>query len=190
MNKFIQKNEKTSQNYQAKQITINHSSEEIKDNTDLKKSHPFAYISVFVAGCVFTITVIIPLIMLFANQEIVTKDSYTLNKDIEKEYVTLSQYSDLSNQNKQNESEIERLKVTNRKLMEEKNNQESHKEWLERYDKLVQERVGFENQLNNLNNLSIGIQKNSEDSYKAKKDELLRKIQSRDEQIKILLEKL
>ena len=64
MNKFIQKNEKTSQNYQAKQITINHSSEEIKDNTDLKKSHPFAYISVFVAGCAFTITVIIPLIML------------------------------------------------------------------------------------------------------------------------------
>ena len=88
-----------------------------------------------------------------------------MNKDIEKEYVTLSQYSDLLNQNKQNESEIERLKVTNRKLMEEKNNQESHKEWLERYDKLVQERGGFENQLNNLNNLSIGIQKNSEDSY-------------------------
>ena len=47
MNKFIQNNEKTSQNYQAKQITINNNAENSKDNTDLKKSHPIAYISTF-----------------------------------------------------------------------------------------------------------------------------------------------
>ena len=190
MNKFIQNNEKTSQNYQAKQITINNNAENSKDNTDLKKSHPIAYISTFIAGGVFTVTVIIPLIMLFANQEIVTKNSYTLNKDIEKEYVSLTQYLDLSAQNKHNETEIESLKITIRKLNEENNNQDSHSEWLKRYDELAQERLGFENQLNNLNNFSTGIKNNSENSYKVKKDELLRKIQSRDEQIKILLEKL
>ena len=75
-------------------------------------------------------------------------------------------------------------------MNEENNNQDSHSEWLKRYDELAQERLGFENQLNNLNNFSTGIKNNSENSYKVKKDELLRKIQSRDEQIKILLEKL
>lgn len=190
MNKFIQNNEKTAQNYQAKQITINNNAENSKDNADLKKSHPIAYISTFVAGCVFTATIIIPLIMLFANQEVVTKNSYTLNKDIEKEYVPVSQYNDLSTKNKQNETENESLKITIKKLEAENNNQDSHSEWLKKYDELVQERLGFENQLNNLNNFSTGIKNNSEDSYKVKKDELLRKIQSRDEQIKILLEKL
>ena len=136
------------------------------------------------------ITIIIPLIMLFANQEIVTKNSYTLNRDIEKEYVPISQYLDLSEQNKRNESEIESLKTTSRGLKEEINNQAAHKEWLDRYDRLVQERDGFENQLNNLNNLSTWIKNYSDDSYKAKKDELIRKIQSRDEQISIMLNKL
>ena len=190
MNKFTQINGNSSQNYQAKQITINNGSENNKDNTDLKKSHPIAYITTFVGGCVFMITIIIPLIMLFANQEIVTKNSYTLNKDIEKEYVPISQYLDLSEQNKRNESEIESLQITIGKLKEEINNQATHKEWLERYDKLVQERAGFENQLNNMNNFSTGVKNYSEDSYKAKKDELIRKIQSRDEQINIMLNKL
>lgn len=190
MNNFTQRNGKSSQNYQANQITINNSSEESKDNTDLKKSHPIAYISTFIAGVVFTVTVIIPLIMLFANQEVVEKNSYILNKDIDKEYVPLSQYQDLSEHNKQNESEIANLQITIRGLKEEISNQDSHKEWLERYDRLVQEREGFETQLNNLNNFSTGIRNNSEVSYKTKKDELIRKIQSRDEQIKILLEKI
>jgi len=83
VNNFTQRNGKSSQNYQANQITINNNAENSKDNADLKKSHPIAYISTFVAGCVFTATIIIPLIMLFANQEVVTKNSYTLNKDIE-----------------------------------------------------------------------------------------------------------
>ena len=87
MNKFTQNNGKSSQNYQAKKITINNNSENNKDNTDLKKSHPLAYISTFFAGCVFAFSVIIPLIMLFANQEVVTKNSYTLNRDIDKEYL-------------------------------------------------------------------------------------------------------
>lgn len=190
MNKFTQNNGNASQNYQAKQITVNNNSENNKDNIDLKKSHPIAYITTFVGGCVFMITIIIPLIMLFANQEVVTKNSYILNKDIEKGYVPLSQYLDLSEQNKQNKSEIENLQIDIRDLKEEIKNQDSHKEWLERYDKLVQERIGFENQLNNLNNLSTGIKNYSEDSYKAKKDELIRKIQSRDEQIIIMLNKL
>ena len=190
MDKFTQSNGKSSQNYQAKKITINNNSENNKDNTDLKKSHPLAYISTFCAGCVFAFTVIIPLIMLFANQEVVEKNSYILNKDIDKEYVQLSQYQDLSEHNKQNESEIANLQITIRGLKEEISNQDSHKEWLERYDRLVQEREGFETQLNNLNNFSTGIRNNSEVSYKTKKDELIRKIQSRDEQIKILLEKI
>ena len=82
------------------------------------------------------------------------------------------------------------MQITIRGLKEDVSNQDSHKEWLEQYDKLVQERAGFENQLNNLNSLSTGIKNYSENSYKTKKDELIRKIQSRDEQIKILLEKI
>ena len=96
MSKFIQTNRgEKSQNYQAKQITINNNSENKEDNIDLKKKHPIAYISTFITGCVFTVTVIIPFIMHFANQEVVTRDSYVLLKDLEKEYISIDSYNEL-----------------------------------------------------------------------------------------------
>ena len=124
------------------------------------------------------------------NQELVTKNTYTLNKDIEKEYISVTKYTELETENEQYKLKNLSIEKENEQLKNELNDNNSHGEMLKRYDKLVQERLEFENQLNNLNNLSTGIRHNSEDSYKTKKDELIRKIQSRDEQIKILLEKI
>lgn len=69
-------------------------------------------------------------------------------------------------------------------------NQDSYSDLIKRYDALVKERKGFENELNNLINFSTGIKNEDLQSSQDIKEELRRKIQSRDEQIKILLEKI
>ena len=177
MKKFIQNNEKSSQSFQAEKIIINSKKQnKNKSLPGIINSHPvivYCGIAIVAFGLGFGTKTGIENTM---NQELVIKNTYTLNKDIEKEYISISKYTALEAENKQLKNE---LNVAN-----------SHDEWMKRYDKLVQERAGFENQLNNLNNLSTGIKNNSEDSYKVKRDELIRKIQSRDEQIKVLLEKI
>ena len=70
-------------------------------------------------------------------------------------------------------------------------NQNYNVELIKRYDALVKERKGFENELNNIINFSNGIKNGDlQSSQNPKKEELLRKIQSTDEKIKILLEKI
>ena len=163
MNKFIQNNKKSSQIFQAEKIVINNENHKKRSLSEIIYSHPviiFCGIAIVAFSLGFGAKTGIENAM---NQELVTRGTYTLNKDIERE---TGQFKN------------------------ELNDEIPRDEWLGRYDKLIQERAVFENQLNNLNNLSIGIKNNSEDAYKVKRDELIRKIQSRDEQIKVLLEKL
>lgn len=186
MSKFIQTNRgEKSQNYQANQITINNNSENKEDNIDLKKKHPIAYISTFIAGCVFTVTVIIPFIMLFANQEVITRDSYVLLKDLEKEYISIDSYNELKEKIEIYETSLFEKDTKINELQEQLDEQQ---EWQKKYDALVKERDGFETELNNMINWSTGISGYSEESTKTKKEELLRKIKVRDEQINLILE--
>ncbi len=173
MSKFIQKNGKSSKSFQAEKITINN--QQKKDNDfDDRKDKTISYIKA-AAGGASLIIALIPILMLFTNQVLVTKDSYLLKETIEKEYVSITEYIEL-------QSENEKMKI-------EKNNQDIYKEWLKRYDQLVQERDGLEAQLSNLINFSIGI-KGDTTSNEIKKEELLRKIQTRNEQILALENKL
>lgn len=191
MNKFIQNNKKSLQSFQAKKIIINNENQNKKKSLpDIINSHPviiYCGIAIVAFGMGFGAKTGIENAK---NQELVTKNTYTLNKDIEKEYISVTKYTELKTENEQYKLKNLSIEKENEQLKNELNDNNSHGELLKRYDKLVQERLGFENQLNNLNNLSTGIRHNSEDSYKTKKDELIRKIQSRDEQIKILLEKI
>lgn len=186
MSKFIQTNRgEKSQNYQANQITINNNSENKEDNIDLKKKHPIAYISTFIAGCVFTVTVIIPFIMLFANQEVITRDSYVLLKDLEKEYISIDSYNELKDKIEIYENS---LFEKDTKINELQKQLDEQQEWKKRYDALVKERDGFETELNNMINFSTGLIGYSEEKNKPKREELLRKIKVRDEQINLILE--
>lgn len=191
MNKFIQNNKKSLQSFQAEKIIINNENQNKKKSLpDIINSHPviiYCGIAIIAFGMGFGAKTGIENAM---NQELVTKNTYTLNKDIEKEYISVTKYTELETENEQYKLKNLSIEKENEQLKNELNDNNSHGEMLKRYDKLVQERLEFENQLNNLNNLSTGIRHNSEDSYKTKKDELIRKIQSRDEQIKILLEKI
>lgn len=191
MNKFIQNNKKSLQSFQAEKIIINNENQNKKKSLpDIINSHPviiYCGIAIVAFGMGFGAKTGIENAM---NQELVTKNTYTLNKDIEREYISVTKYTELETENEQYKLKNLSIEKENEQLKNELNDNNSHGELLKRYDKLVQERLGFENQLNNLNNLSTGIRHNSEDSYKTKKDELIRKIQSRDEQIKILLEKI
>lgn len=191
MSKFIQNNKKSSQIFQSEKIIINNENQNKKKSLpDIINSHPvivYCGIAIVAFGMGVGTKTGIENAM---NQELVTKNTYTLNKDIEKEYISVTKYTELETENEQYKLKNLSLEKENEQLKNELNDNNSHGELLKRYDKLVQERLGFENQLNNLNNLSTGIRNNSEDSYKTKKDELIRKIQSRDEQIKILLEKI
>ena len=67
---------------------------------------------------------------------------------------------------------------------------DEQQEWQKRYDALINERNGFETELNNMINWSTGINGYSEEKNKPKKEELLRKIKVRDEQINLILEKI
>ena len=188
MSKFIQTNRgEKSQNYQANQITINNNSENKEDNIDLKKKDPIDYISTFIAGCVFTVTVIIPFIMLFANQEVITRDSYVLLKDLEKEYISIDSYNELKEKIEIYENS---LFEKDTKINELQNQLDEQQEWQKRYDALINERNGFEIQLNNMINFSTGLNGYSEEKNKPKREELLRKIKVRDEQINLILEKI
>lgn len=188
MSKFIQTNRgEKSQNYQAEQITINNNSEKFEDNTDLKKTHPIAYIFTFIAGCFFTITAIIPFIMHFANQEVVTRDSYVLLKDLEKEYISIDSYNELKDKIEIYENSIFEKDTKINELQKQLDEQQ---EWQKRYDALVKERDGFETELNNMINFSTGLNGYSEEKNKPKREELLRKIKVRDEQINLILEKI
>ncbi|MGN0722783.1 MAG: hypothetical protein ACI4LT_02120 [Treponema sp.] len=191
MSKFIQNNKKSLQSFQAEKIIINSENQPQKKSLpDIINSHPviiYCGIAIVAFGMGFGAKTGIENAK---NQELVTKNTYTLNKDIEKEYISIAKYTELETEKEQYKLKNLSLEKENVQIKNELNDRNSHDEWVKRYDKLVQERLGFENQLNNLNNLSTGIRNNSEDSYKTKKDELIRKIQSRDEQIKILLEKI
>ena len=65
---------------------------------------------------------------------------------------------------------------------------DEQQEWKKRYDALVKERDGFETELNNMINFSTGLIGYSEEKNEPKREELLRKIKVRDEQINLILE--
>lgn len=187
MNKFIQKNRKSSQSFQAEKITINN--QQKNDNVfDERKEKNISNIKAAAGGASFIIA-LIPILMLFSNQVLVTKNSYLLKETIEKEYVPITKYTELQSENEQLKSKSYDLQTENEKMKNEKDNQGTYKEWLKRYDQLVQERNGLETQLSNLINFSTGI-KGDTTSNEIKKEELLRKIQSRNEQILVLENKL
>ena len=192
MSKFLQKNGKKSQNIQAEHININtngtiendaNSNLEDKINNNLLKI--YFGIAIVAFGLGFSARVGIETA---SNQDLVTKDSYKLLVDIEKEYILRSQHDEEMNKYI---LQISDYKKDLKELQNRIENQDYYAELVKIYDALVIERNGLENELNNLINFSIGTKSDGlKSSQEIKKEELLRKIQSRDEQIKTLLEKI
>ena len=191
MSKFIQNNKKSSKIFQSEEIIINNENQNKKKSLpDIINSHPviiYCGIAIVAFGMGFGAKTGIENAM---NQELVTKNTYTLNKDIEKEYISIAKYTELETEKEQYKLKNLSLEKENVQIKNELNDRNSHDEWVKRYDKLVQERTGFENQLNNLINLSVGTNGGVSNSGEVKKEELLRKIQTRDEEILILEKKL
>lgn len=192
MSKFLQQNGKESRNIQAENITINYKETSLSDSNsnlgDKINNNPLKIyfgIAIVAFGLGFSAKIGIETA---SNQELVTKDSYKLLIDIEKEYILKSQHDE----------EIQKyiLQISNyekdiNELQNKVENKDYYAELVKKYDALVKERKGFENELNNLINFYTGIKNDGlKPSYDIKKEELLRKIESRDEQIKILLEKI
>ena len=145
MSKFIQNNEKSSQSFQAEKIIIN--SENQNKNKSLLgiiNSHPviiYCGIAIAAFGMGFGTKTVIENAM---NQELVTKNSYTLNKDIEKEYISVTKYKELETENEQFKLKNLSLEKENEQLKNEQNDKNSHDERGQRYDKIVQESGGGE----------------------------------------------
>ena len=114
--------------------------------------------------------------------------SCLLKADIDEKYILRNQHDE--------EIQNYKLQILNyeqeiEELQNKIENQNYNVELIKRYDALVKERKGFENELNNIINFSNGIKNGDlQSSQNPKKEELLRKIQSTDEKIKILLEKI
>ena len=124
-------------------------------------------------------------IMNISNTTIVGKDNYILKTELDKQYVSREQYN----------TDIQKLQSDNKKLLanEIDNNSlksEYTKGWFTRYDQLKKERDGFEKELKNLINLSSGFAGFDEAKNIEQKQELQRKIDSRNEEINILLTQL
>ena len=123
--------------------------------------------------------------MLFANQEVITRDSYVLLKDLEKEYISIDSYNELKDKIEIYENSLFEKDTKINKLQKQLDEQQK---WQKRYDALIKERDGFETELNNMINFSTGLIGYSEEKNKPKREELLRKIKVRDEQINLILE--
>lgn len=192
MSKFLQQNGKKSRNIQAENITINYKETALSDSNsnlgDKINNNPLKIyfgIAIVAFGLGFSARVGIETA---SNQDLVTKDSYKLLIDIEKEYVLKSQHDE---EIQKYTLQISNYEKDTNELQNKIASQEYYAELVKRYDALLKERKGFENELNNLINFYTGIKNDGlKPSYDIKKEELLRKIASRDEQIKILLEKI
>ena len=192
MNKFIQKNGKKSKNIQAEKININDKQSILsKTHSDLEEkinNHPikiYLGVAILAFGMGFSAKAGIEKA---SNQELVTKDSYKLLTDIEKNYVLKTQYSE---EIQRYESEFLEYDKKINNLQNIIDNQKGYLELINRYDELIEERNLLENELSNLINLSNGI--NNTDlntAHNEKKEELIRKIQSRDNQIETILKKI
>lgn len=187
MSKFIQTNKGTSsQNFQAEKIIITNDKKNEKDSlSDRIKNHPviiYAGIAIMAFGLGFGTKTGIETA---SNQELITKGTYVLKEDIESKYISIELYNEVKKISKKYEISLSEKESKINELQNELNYQ---KEWLKRYDALIKERDGFEKELAKYNNFAIGIAGYSKDDYQIKKEELLRKIANRDEQIKNLLE--
>lgn len=180
------KQKKTIKNDKITNISINNQIGNEAEE-DLKKKHPIKYIFAISTGVLISITAIIPFIMFVANQEVVTRDSYVLLKDLEKEYISIDSYNELKEKIEIYETS---LFEKDTKINELQKQLDEQQEWQKRYDALVNERNGFEIQLNNMINFSTGLIGYSEEKNEPKREELLRKIKVRDEQINLILEKI
>ena len=119
MNKFVQKNEKSFQNFQADRIMISNKSPQ---KSYSNKSNFNSFIKGVLSGAGFIISLLY-FILYFGNQEIITKNSYILKDKIEKEYVSNMQYSELKEINEQNELTITKLENEIKQLKNQINNQ-------------------------------------------------------------------
>lgn len=188
MSKFIQNNGKSSQSFQAEKIIIN-SKDYNKKQSFLEniKSHPvILYCSVAILAFSMGFGARVG-IENSSNQVLVTQNSYVLLKDLEKEYISIDSYNELKEKIEIYENS---LFEKDTKINELQKQLDEQQEWQKRYDALINERNGFETELNNMINWSTGINGYSEEKNKPKKEELLRKIKVRDEQINLILEKI
>lgn len=188
MSKFIQNNGKSSQSFQAEKIIIN-SEDYNKKQSFLEniKSHPvILYCSVAILAFSMGFGARVG-IENSSNQVLVTQNSYVLLKDLEKEYISIDSYNELKEKIEIYENS---LFEKDTKINELQKQLDEQQEWQKRYDALINERNGFETELNNMINWSTGINGYSEEKNKPKKEELLRKIKVRDEQINLILEKI
>lgn len=188
MSKFIQNNGKSSQSFQAEKIIIN-SEDYNKKQSFLEniKSHPvILYCSVAILAFSMGFGARVG-IENSSNQVLVTQNSYVLLKDLEKEYISIDCYNELKEKIEIYENS---LFEKDTKINELQKQLDEQQEWQKRYDALINERNGFETELNNMINWSTGINGYSEEKNKPKKEELLRKIKVRDEQINLILEKI
>lgn len=189
MNKFIQTNKGTSsQNFQAEKIIITNDKKNEKDSlSDRIKNHPviiYAGIAIMAFGLGFGTKTGIETA---SNQELITKGTYVLKEDIESKYISIELYNEVKKISKKYEISLSEKESKINELQKQLDEQQ---EWQKRYDALVKERDGFETELNNMINWSTGINGYSEEKNKPKKEELLRKIKVRDEQINLILEKI
>ena len=188
MSKFIQNNGKSSQSFQAEKIIIN-SEDYNKKQSFLEniKSHPvILYCSVAILAFSMGFGARVG-IENSSNQVLVTQNSYVLLKDLEKEYISIDSYNELKEKIEIYENS---LFEKDTKINELQKQLDEQQEWQKRYDALINERNGFEIQLNNMINFSTGLNGYSEEKNKPKREELLRKIKVRDEQINLILEKI
>ena len=188
MSKFIQNNGKSSQSFQAEKIIIN-SEDYNKKQSFLEniKSHPvILYCSVAILAFSMGFGARVG-IENSSNQVLVTQNSYVLLKDLEKEYISIDSYNELKEKIEIYENS---LFEKDTKINELQKQLDEQQEWQKRYDALINERNGFETELNNMINWSTGINGYSEEKNKPIKEELLRYIKVRDEQINLILEKI
>ncbi len=153
-----------------------------KYNFERIKNHPvFIIITV-----IFTIVSVIEVSFRVRTfgQDLVPHDSYKFITEIEKDYVLRSVYNQILAENKELKFNIEEKGVQMVNSVELAN---AISDWKKEYNSLKKERDGFERELNNCINLSRGVLGADETLYKLKKEELLRKISVRDEQISSLL---
>lgn len=118
------------------------------------------------------------------GQDLVPHGSYKFITELEKDYVLKSVYNQIFAENKELKLSIEEKNAHIVNSVELAN---AISEWKKEYNSLKKERDGFERELNNFINLSRGVLGADETLYKLKKEELLRKISVRDEQISSLL---
>lgn len=187
MSKFIQTNKGTSsQNFQAEKIIITNDKKNEKDSlSDRIKNHPviiYAGIAIMAFGLGFGTKTGIETA---SNQELITKGTYVLKEDIESKYISIELYNEVKKISKKYEISLSEKESKINELQKQLDEQQK---WQKRYDALVKERDGFETELNNMINFSTGLIGYSEEKNKPKREELLRKIKVRDEQINLILE--